>query len=1083
MFKQRLPALLALGLLVCTATVAQTTFGVIRGRVLDPSGAAVPNAKVVVTNTSTNIEKIAAADESGAYQVGYLQPGPYSVSAEAAGFRKFIAKDIPLSAQAVVLVDAKLEVGELSNSVTVTGGAPVINTENAVLSDIKSAEQYLNTPLNVRGNWDSYVFSYMSMVPGAQPTDTGYDISFGGTRSSAGNVTIDGINIKSPLFGGGGIGPAAPSMDFIQEVDVQSSGNSAEFGSPGHVTVVTKGGENTLHGSAFWYYNTAGLNARDFFATRKAFNVMNDFGAHITGPIRQNRTFYSGAFEGFNLHNAAILNLNLPSDRVRKGDFSQVKGANGSPIVIKDPFTGTPFPGGIIPPGQINAVAQKVQARFYPATNYGDPESVAGNYRDVIKQTQRKEQVDVRIDHQISSSNSLFGRFDAMRAPNTPLDGGMPTIGFRIQRRQTRNFLVSDTHIFRPTLINEFRFGLTRGFNPRSGPINGPDIIQQLGLTNLAPNLPQVNAMPTFSISGFQGISEIAYNTPAEIGYQWQDNLTWTHGRHTVKMGTEIVHNYAAMYTVSPQAAFGNISFTGSYSGYSYADFLLGIARSASRTTSGFVRDHRTSTDMAFFLQDDFKVSPRLTVNFGLRYELNPPYVEKEGRSANFDPWTGRLIVPNEGARAQLNSAFAASSVVPIITAAEAGLPESLVFTDKLNFAPRVGFAYKLTSDNKTVVRAAYGIFNDHLASPIWSSLGGGPYAGTASAPPNSITNGVALWQLPAMFPSSLNQSSTASLVGVDPHIRTPYMQQWNFTLEREVGRMGLRASYMGITSQKLVAPRNVNQLLPSTVPFSVSRRPFPKLSSVTYSENADTAFYNGLILSMERKFQNGLQFQASHTWAKNLTNDHVEDEAGSMAENSYNRRAEWGNNAYTRRHRFIFNASYDLPFGKGHHLGANGLLSRLVGGWSLTAFSIFQTGQYFTPSFSSGDPSNTGASGGRPDRIGNGNLDNPTLTKWFDPSAFVAPPANAGRFGNSGVNILRGPGTEVLNMGLFKKIPLTERLQSRLEGTFTNVLNHPNFGVPNSLITSSAAGLIQGSQTVENAGPRTARLGLRFDW
>lgn len=1080
--QRSLPLVVGVGLLFCSLAVAQTTFGVIRGRVMDPSGAGIPGVRVVVTNASTNIEKTATGDESGAYEVGYLQPGPYSVIAEAAGFKKFVAKDILLNANAVVLVDAKLEVGEISNSVTVTGAVPLINTENAVVSDVKSVEQYMKTPLNVRGNWDSYVMNYMSTVPGAQPTDSGYDIAYGGTRGSASNITVDGINIRSPLFGGAG-GPAMPSMEFIQEVDVELSGSPAEFGSPGQVTVVTKGGANTLHGSAFWYYNTAGLNARDFFASRKAFNVMNDFGAHIAGPLRKNRTFYSGSFEGFNVHSAATLNLNLPSDRVRNGDFSQVKDAKGNAIVIKDPFTGIPFAGGIIPASQLNPVAQKIQTRFYPTANFGNPESVVGNYRDVIKQTQRKEQVDIRLDHQLSAANSLFGRFDAMRAPNPGLEGSLPTIGFRIQRRQTRNFLLSDTHIFRPTLVNEFRFGIYRGFNPRSGPINGPDIVQQLGLTNLAPNLPDINALPTFAISGFQGITQTPYNTPAEINYQWQDNLTWAHGRHTVKMGTEIVHNYAATYTVSPQSAFGSISFTGTYSGYSYADFLLGIARSASRTTSGFVRDHRTNTDLGFFVQDDFKVSPRLTLTFGLRYEVNPPYVEKEGRSANFDPRTGQLIVPNEAAKAQLNPAFVASNLVPIVTASQAGLPESLAFADELNFAPRVGLAYKLTSDNKTVLRLGAGVFNDHLASPIWSGMGGGPYAGSASAPPNKITNGVALWQLPAMFPATLNQGSTASLVGMDPHIRTPYIEQWNFTLEREIAHMGLRASYIGIRSQKLVTQRDVNQLIPSTVPFSVGRRPFSQLSSVIYTENGDTAFYNGLMVSVERRFQHGFQFQASHTWAKNLTNDHTEVETGSLPQNAYDGRSEWGNNSYTRRHRSILTASYDLPFGAGHHLGTHGLLSRVVGDWSLTAFGLMQTGQYFTPSFSGGDPANTGASGGRPDRVANGNLDNPTITGWFDRSAFVVPPANAGRFGNSGVNILRGPGTAVLDMGMFKKVPIKERLQFQLEMTFTNVLNHPNFGLPNALITSSSVGLVQSSQTIEGAGPRTARLGLRMDW
>jgi hypothetical protein len=437
--------------------------------------------------------------------------------------------------------------------------------------------------------------------------------------------------------------------------------------------------------------------------------------------------------------------------------------------------------------------------------------------------------------------------------------------------------------------------------------------------------------------------------------------------------------------------------------------------------------------------------------------------------------------VPNNAAKAQLNSSFVAANLVPIVTAAQAGLPESLAFADKNNFAPRVGLAYKLTADNKTVVRTAYGIFYDHLEAPVWLSIEGGPYAGSASAPPNSITNGVPLWQLPAMFPSVLNQSSTASLAGLDPHLRLPYIQQWNFTLEREVAHIGLRASYMGTKAEKLVMMQDLNQLQPSTIPFSASRRPFPQLSTVSYSSNAGTSLYNGLVLSLERRLRNGFGFQSSYTWAKNLTDDQSEAETGAQPENSYDRRAEWGNNAYTRRHRVNFSLQYELPFGAGHAHGAR--FNRLVGGWSISAFGMFQTGPYFTPSFDGSDPSNTGAGGGRSDCIGNPSLANATIQNWFNASAFAVPPESAGRFGNCGVNILRGPGTEVVDLGFFKQIAIKENLKFRLEGTFTNALNHPNFGVPNSLITSSSVGIIQATQSYEGAGARTARVGLRLDW
>lgn len=1073
----------AVFLLAAAVLLSQSTFGVIRGRVLDPTGAAVPGVTVLVTNTGTGIGKSITSDAAGAYEVGYLQPGTYSVSAEAAGFKKFLTQGLVLSANATVVVDVKLEVGDLTSSVTVEAGAPVITTESAAISDIKTQQQYLLAPLNNRGWWDSYVLNFVYMVPGVQPSFTGYAASFAGTRFSMNNFSVDGITTVSTLSAGP-LGPNNPSMESIREVKVDFSGHSAEFGAPGYVNIVTKGGENQLHGSLFWLYNTAGLNARNYFARSVAFEVMNNFGGSISGPVKKNKTFFSGSFEGFNRRAAANINTNLPSARIRQGDFSQLRDARGNLVVIKDPATGQPFPGNVIPSSRLNPTALKIQSRFFPMPNYGDPESVVGNYRDLFKQAFRKEQVDVRIDHTFSEMNSMFARFNAARLPNGSLEGGLPTIGARKQRRQARNFLLSDTHTFRPNLINEFRFGVVRGYNPFSGPVNGPQIVKELGLTNLPADLPEVEALPTVSIAGFHGVSQIIYWRPVEMIYQWQDNVSWIRGRHTIKIGGEVWRNFGSNYGVSPSSAFGSVSFTGNYSGNGYADFLLGIPRLASRASAGFVKLKSTNYDKFVFIQDDFKATPRLTINLGLRYEINPPYVEKQDLIASFDPYRGILTVPTEASKSGLYPGFVNSKLVPVLTAKEAGLPtRTLGYTDWNNFAPRIGVAYKLTSDSKTVLRSGYGIYYDAFTATIWRSMVGGPYNGNELSPVNTITNGQPLWQLPDMFPRVLSQVGTASLVGLDPHIKNPYIQQWNFTLEREVAEIGLRASYIGSKTHQLALVYNKNQLQPSTIPYSASRRPFPQLAGATWRENGGNAYFNSLVLSAERKFKNGLQFQLGHTWAKNLTDTHSDGEEGAGIENSYDRRREWGNHGYTRRHRFVFSAIYDLPFGAGHRLGAGKLANYVAGGWTLSVFGLMQTGPYFTPSFSGSDPANIGTSGGRPDRVGSGKLENPTIQRWFDPAAFVAPPANAGRFGNSGVNILRGPGTQVLNAGLFKKINLGEKAKLQMEATFTNVLNHTNFSTPYANISISSAGVIGATQGLENAGPRTTRLGMRIDF
>ncbi|MCC7339465.1 MAG: TonB-dependent receptor [Bryobacterales bacterium] len=1067
---------------LCTAlSWGQTTFGTIRGRVLDPSGAPIAGAKVVVTNQGTNISKETTASEIGAYEVGYLQPGTYLVGAEFEGFQRFVTEGLVLSANAVILVDARLQVGEVSTSITVEAGAPLINTETAVISDIKTAQQYLQAPMNLRGNWDSYIFAFMSLVPGAQPTLNSFSISFAGTRYTMNNFTVDGITTNSTLYGNQ-VGPANPSMDFIREVKVDMSGNSAEFSAPGHVNVVSKGGENQFHGSAYEYYNTAGLNARSFFAARRNFTVMNNYGFTISGPVVRNKTFFSAGMEGFNQRTGAQLNLNLPSDRVRTGDFSQLKDSRGHALVITDPSSRSPFPGAVIPASRLNASALRLQERFFPRANFGDPESVALNYNDFVKQNQRKEQVDLRLDHQLSSVNSLYGRFSMMRAPNNVLDGNLPTIGLRLQRRQARNLVISDTHIFRPNLINEFRFGWTRGYNPFSGPVMGRSVVQELGLTNLPSELPDVAALPIIGITGFQGVSQLDVQRGDEMIFQWQDNVSWIIGRHTIKFGGELWHNRGENFAVSPSRAYGSVNFTGAFTGNGYADLLLGVPFSASRSASGFVNVTSTNYDKSLFITDEYKIHPRLTLNFGVRYEVNPPYTSGD-LMYSFNPFTGNMVVPNERSIQQLYPQFVSNNLVSIVTAREAGLPSTLAYTDTNNFAPRFGFAYKLTEDNKTVLRGGYGIFYDSFTASLWRTLTGGPYNGTENAPPNSFSNGVPAWQWPAMFPSNMNQAGAASMGGIDPHMKTPYVQQWSLTVEREIFDMGVRLSYQGSKTHQMGMSQNLNQVQPSLTPFSTSRRMYPQLSSVNWRSNMGNAYYNGLTASVERKFKSGLQYQTSYIWAKNLTDIHGEGEVVGGLQNQYDRDSEWADYQYTRRHRFVLNAIYDLPFGKGRKFVQSGLAEWIAGGWSLSTFALLQTGPYFTPTFAGRDPANIGASSGRPDRIAEGSVSDPTNGRWFDPSAFVIPATGIGRFGNSGVNILRGPGTQSMNLGLYKQFHLSERFRLRMEGTFTNLLNRANFAAPDAVLSSGSVGRINATQGLEGAGGRTTRVGLRLDF
>jgi hypothetical protein len=483
--------------------------------------------------------------------------------------------------------------------------------------------------------------------------------------------------------------------------------------------------------------------------------------------------------------------------------------------------------------------------------------------------------------------------------------------------------------------------------------------------------------------------------------------------------------------------------------------------------------------DWNLFVQDDWKVSPRLTVSAGLRYSVNPPYTEAEDRIFNWNPFTNRLVLPNENSIRYLNRAFVASGAVALQLAREAGLPErTLVRTDWNNLSPRLGFTYRLTEDGRTVFRGSYGIFYHLYTAQMWNALARGPFTGTESSPPNQIVNGVPAWQLPDLFPSNLALGPTATIGGIDPDYRNPMLQQWNATLERQQFGIVFRATYLAMKAHGLQIFRNLNQPPPSTIPFTPARRPYPTLGVTNYRENLGNAYYNGLLLVAERRLANGLVFQFGHTWSRNLTDAHFEVDDGGRLQDIRNRRADWAEYGTNRRHRFTGSIQYQIPAPQ----RAPAWLRWTARDWLVASAFVFQTGQWFTPTIAGIDPANVGITGTRPDRLRSGALERPTIDGWFDLEAFATPPN--GRFGNSAIHILEGPGTKLWNAGLFRSLTFHERLRLRLEATFTNVTNTPNFGQPaTNLANRNTAGRITTTQFIDTAGARTTRLAVRIDF
>jgi hypothetical protein len=406
---------LSLAVLLVASIEAQSTFGTINGVITDATGALVPNAKVTVRNEETGIAREISSDNGGYYEASHLQPGRYTVTVEQAGFRQFVRQGLALEAGRTLRSDISLEVGEVTTQVVVEAHSPTIETETSQLSAIRTHREIQALPMNLRGSWDSFLYDFLALIPTAQ-WGQGSAFSIGGTRGMQNNFTVDGSTTNSPLFGNS-IGPANPSMEGVAEMKVDLNNNSAEYVLPGTVHAISKAGTNEWHGSLLYYHDNGALNARDFFATRTPFRILHDFGGSIGGPIRRNRTFFFFDYEGFRDKTQAVLSPNVPTAKFRQGDFSSVS------TPVRDAFSGQPLPGNRIPASLLNPTSLKIQERFYPLPNFGDPDLVVGNWRDSLPQSLDKNMFDVRGDHRFSDRHSVFGRFSWMQASPKYVEG------------------------------------------------------------------------------------------------------------------------------------------------------------------------------------------------------------------------------------------------------------------------------------------------------------------------------------------------------------------------------------------------------------------------------------------------------------------------------------------------------------------------------------------------------------------------------------------------------------------------------------------------------------------------------------
>lgn len=799
----------------------------------------------------------------------------------------------------------------------------------------------------------------------------------------------------------------------------------------------------------------------------------------------RNRTFFYYSFETSRGSQVLqLLNPTVAPASWRGGDFTTA-------AAIRDPFAGNaPFADRRIPASRISAVSQKIQSRFFPLPS-PDPELFAA--RNFNVQIQRPFDPNTywtsRIDHRFSDRHFVFGRYTWNRSHSRDYESNLPAVGRRWQTRDTRAVNLSYTATLRQNLINEFRWGFAWNDNPRHGALMGQEVARDLGVTGLAPGVPDINGVlnVTFANVGLTGITQTPWRHPGFKNYaqQWQEHISWFRGKHNLKAGV-LLGRTQFQDQNQPNALFGAVNFSNRFTGHPYADFLLGTPTTAQRAAPALFIDRlRWSWD--FFVTDEYKVTSKLTMNLGVRYEIHPAWNEAGGNAAVFDIATGKIVVP-DGSLNKVSPLFP-RGYADIVEASSLGYSSNkLIRNDWNNLAPRIGLAWRPFGAN-TVLRAGFGIFYDIVTRA--SAAGGAPFA--VNEPNFTNPTPVPTLLFPRIFPDSVAGPTTVSLPSaIRQDLRDPYSMQYNFTIEHQRWNTGFRASYIGTNTRQGEWGYNANQPIPSAQAFVDKARPFPRYPAITYLSNGAGHQYNSLTLEAERRFAQGLGYQVSWVWARDIG----DLERGESPENAFDRQRERAVWLDIPAQRVTGNLIYELPFGKGKRYlaGAHPAARAVLGNWELNGVYSFYSGQFLTPAWTGPDPSGIAFTGSRtpaqvtirPDHLRDANISTGQRStgRWFDAASFERP---AGLFGTSAKGVIVGPGSAVVNTGLAKHFVLKERMRLRLEMTATNLFNSPNYANPNTNITSIAqVGVINGVGGVANldaSGPRAFRSGIRVDW
>jgi hypothetical protein len=1098
---------------------AQVESGKIVGTVKDASGAIIEGSAVTVIETQTNAERKISTNSAGEYVVTELKPGTYTVKAERAGFKTAVEAAFKLDLNQVVRVDFSLVVGSVEEQVIVTAAEPLVESETSSIGQVIDESRVHQLPLNGR---DFIQLAYLSPGVNMGPASTGStgnvqqgdipedergngSIQVNGLWATNNNYLLNGFDNNEQQIG---FELIEPPIDAIQEFKVQTNNFSADIGKGGAVVnVLTKAGTNRFHGSAFEFLRNSFMDAKNYFddPTQPIPPFKrNEFGGSFGGPIIRDRTFFFVDYQGRRARTSETYLSPVPATTEVGGNFSDLL-AGPSPTIIIDPVTGNQFMGNnnaspnVIPScpsptgGACLDPAALKTVKLFPQANVSPSLGDLFLYNPVNRNNQ--DSFDVRVDHQINSKNNFFGIFsygnveDYNPDPFPGIAGGGSFTG-NINNKALLAGL-SDVQAFSATKINELKIGYSRYVVDAVPFFEGQPLATQLGIPGInLSNSPITGGLPNIQISGLNPLGNGDYfpETLREDNYQLLDAFTYIRGHHSFKMGADLRRREHGFFQV--QNPHGDFFYTGQFTNDPLADFLIGYTQSLFRDTQTGSYGMRW-WEFGTYLMDDYRMSTKLTLNLGVRYDVYTPMVEEYNRLANFNFQTGLFVAPG---------------VTP-------GTSRSGdVVTNWKNFSPRIGFAYSLGNDNKTAVRGGYGIFYDEQADQNDTELAyndlPGVYGSQSFTAPLGPTPVMILSQGPPPIIFSTIADPTGRASAAYFHNPTSYIEEWNLNVERQLASdMVLQVGYEGTRGVHLTFLRNLNQATSPTWqnfsgPTGNEGRPYdstvPNIAAIRTEGHDISLINNGLQVRLEKRSSKGWSMLNSYTYQHTIGQATESEAPNSDGEpqDTYNMRAERGDVTPDFRHQFTSAWSYELPFGPGRrYLQGSGPLGLLAGGWQLNGIISLYSGQAFTP-YLSFDPTNTGSGGPRPDRVGNpygfsnaalgfdgGNNGGATpgcsastgqnINCWYNPAAFAfpaiapgqpTPPAGtayATMFGNASRGSLRGPAFYDTDFSVFKDFKLKEKGQLELRGEIFNLFNTPQFALPNNLVDTPSAGQI----------------------